>query len=436
VKIAIYGLGYVGVTAAACLTKQGHDVLGVDVNESKVAQVNAGKSPIVEPGVEEMLTEAVRAGRLTAKQDPGEELADCDVAIVCVGTPSMPDGSLNLSYIAEVSRQIAANMARGRPTPLTVVYRSTIRPGTMDQLIAPIFRSALGRDARLVELVYNPEFLRESVAIKDFFAPPKIVVGTADGRPSANLDALNEGIEAPLFCTRYREAEITKFVDNSFHALKVAFANEIGRVCVELGIDPQQVHQIFTSDTKLNISAHYLRPGGPFGGSCLPKDVRALQHLSADIGANTHVIDALMRSNDSHKQFLFTRSVAGLAPHSSVLMLGLAFKADSDDLRESPNMDLARKIIQAGHKLSIYDPALVPAKLVGQNLGYAYANLPELRELLVDRATAEGRVYDRVIDTNGAGGGLRLRTSSIIDANALRAAALSMHEPNLAAVSG
>jgi GDP-mannose 6-dehydrogenase len=419
-KIVVYGLGYVGLTTAACLADQGHAVLGVDTNVSKAAQVNAGRSPINEPGIEALIAEAVRAGRLEARQDDAGALADADVAIVCVGTPSMPDGSLNLGAIAEVSRQIARRVDARRTAPLTVVYRSTIRPGVMEQLIRPIFQSVLGEDSAAVELVYNPEFLRESVAIHDFLAPPKVVVGTADGRPSKNLEALNAGIDAPTFVAHYREAEITKFVDNSFHALKVAFANEIGRICSELDIDPQLVHDIFVSDTKLNISARYLRPGGPFGGSCLPKDVRALQHLAADIGANTHVIDALLRSNDAHKQFLFQRCVSGLAPGSNVLMLGLAFKADSDDLRESPKMDLARKILQADHTLDVYDPGLDPGKLVGQNLGYAYANLPELRELLVDRRTVETSVYDRIIDTSGLRGSLRLRGATFIDASALR----------------
>jgi GDP-mannose 6-dehydrogenase len=418
-RIVIYGLGYTGLTGAGCLTKQGHSVLGVDVNEEKVSQVNAGKSPISEPGLEALLTEAVSKGLLKAVQNPEASLADCDVAFVCVGTPSAPDGSHNMSYIAEVSRQIATSVNRDRKQPLTVVYRSTIRPGTVDTLIQPIFRNVLGDDMGAVELVYNPEFLRESTAVADFFAPPKIVVGTADGKPSANLDAVNAGLNAPVFYTRYREAEITKFIDNTFHALKVAFGNEVGRICLELDIDPRKVHEIFVSDTKLNISPHYLRPGGPFGGSCLPKDVRALQHISADVGANTHLVDSLIRSNDAHKQFLFNRSVAGLAPGARVLMVGLAFKADSDDLRESPNVGLARKIMQAGFDLAIYDPSLEPAKLIGQNLGYAYTNLPSLGDLLVDKAGAEAAGFDRIIDTNGRSKDLTFDPSKLVNLDRL-----------------
>ena len=418
-RIAIYGLGYVGLTAAGCLTKQGHSVLGIDVNEDKIAQLNSGRSPITEPGLEDLLAAAVREGRLEAVQNADRRLAECDMAIVCVGTPSAPDGSHNMSYIAEVSRQIALGVDRDRTEPLTVVYRSTIRPGSVDTLIEPIFRSVLGEAMTAVELVYNPEFLRESVAIKDFFAPPKIVVGTVDGKPSARMDAMNAELSAPVFYTGYREAEFTKFVDNTFHAVKVAFANEIGRICLQLGVSARQVHEIFVSDTKLNISPYYLRPGGPFGGSCLPKDVRALQFISADVGAHTHLIDSLLRSNDSHKQYLFSHCISGLAPGAKILMLGLAFKADSDDLRESPNIDLARKIVQAGYALSVYDPSLEPSKLIGQNLGYAYAQLPSLSDLLVDKATVEAGGFDRVIDTSGAAAALALGAVDMVNINAL-----------------
>jgi GDP-mannose 6-dehydrogenase len=217
----------------------------------------------------------------------------------------------------------------------------------------------------------------------------------------------------------FREAEFTKFVDNSFHALKVAYANEIGRLCVSLGIDAKVVHKIFISDTKLNISPYYLRPGGPFGGSCLPKDVRALQYIANDIGANTHVIDSLMRSNEAHKHFLFTRAVHGLKPGAKVLMLGLAFKSDTDDLRESPNIDLARKLIQGGYAVSIYDPSLKPEHLVGQNLGYAFSHLPKLPDLLVSKDVAESDDFDLVVDTNGASRGISVKCLNIMDFHAL-----------------
>jgi GDP-mannose 6-dehydrogenase len=306
-----------------------------------------------------------------------------------------------MTYIAEVSRQIAQAVPVGRSSPLTVVYRSTVRPGTIDRLISPVFRTHLG-DAfeTAVELVYNPEFLRESVAVQDYFNPPKIVIGTRDGQPSSNMAALYATLDAPVFITPYAEAEFTKFVDNTWHAVKVSYANEIGRVCQKLGLSAKTVHEIFVSDTKLNISAYYMRPGGAFGGSCLPKDVRALQHIAMDISANTHLVDCLIRSNEAHKNHQFQMITEGLPPGARVLMVGLAFKADTDDLRESPNVDLARKLLEAGFDLKVFDPCLTPSKLKGQNLGYAYSHLPTLDALLVDKETAERVDWDRIIASN------------------------------------
>jgi GDP-mannose 6-dehydrogenase len=418
-KIAIYGLGYVGLTAAACLTSEGHSVLGVDVSEIKVRETNKGISPIQEPGLQELLKKAVDANLLHCVADASAELNSCDMAIVCVGTPSGPDGGHNMSYIAEVSRQIAAAISPDRLTPLTVVYRSTMRPGTTEELIAPIFRATLGEDAKVFELVYNPEFLREATAIHDYFNPPKIVVGTHDGQPNAHMDELHKNLNARVFYTKYREAEITKFIDNSFHALKVAFSNEFGRICVKLGINVKEVYEIFVSDTKLNISPYYMRPGGAFGGSCLPKDVRALQYIASDIGIHTRLIDVILRSNDAHKNFLFEHVTAGLPQGASVLMLGLAFKNESDDLRESPKVDMARKLLAAGYKLSIYDPFLSPSHLIGQNLGYAFMHLPTLPLILVPKEKVESTHYDLVIDMSGFAPQLKLNHGRFFDVNRL-----------------
>lgn len=419
-KVAIFGLGYVGATACGCISKQGHEVVGIDVSAEKVQTINEGKSPVHEPGLAELISEASAAGRLRASKEIGTELDDCDIAIVCVGTPSGVDGAHNMSYIAQVTRSIAAALQPGRAAPLTVAYRSTMRPGSIDNIILPIFRARFGDDAaKVVELVYNPEFLREATAIEDYFNPPKIVIGTLDGSPSANMDALHEGIDAPVFHVGIREAEITKFVDNTWHAVKVAFANEVGRVCQNLDISARQVHEIFKADTKLNISAYYTRPGGPFGGSCLPKDVRALQHIAADIGANTHLVDSLMRSNDAHKHHQFLRATQGLEPGAKVLLVGLAFKADTDDLRESPAVDMARKLLDAGYELNIFDPGLKPDNLVGQNLGYAFAFLPSIETLLVDQATAEAGDYARVVATNRLVKDLDLGTTEIVDVSSI-----------------
>ncbi|PWE33027.1 nucleotide sugar dehydrogenase [Maritimibacter sp. 55A14] len=413
-KIVIFGLGYVGFTAACCLAREGHEVFGIDVNADKVDEINRGQAPIKEPGVEDLLKAALERGLIRAATGI-ESLAETDLAIVCVGTPSATDGSHNMSYIAEVTRQIAAAVPEGRARPLTVAYRSTFRPGTITGLVEPIFHSALGpRTGNLVEIVYNPEFLRESVAVEDFFNPPKIVVGTADGGRSAVMDKLHEGLDAPVFYTRYEEAEITKFVDNTWHAVKVAYANEIGRVCHRMGVSAGKVHEIFVSDTKLNISPYYTRPGGAFGGSCLPKDVRALQYISNEIGAHTHLIDSLLRTNEAHKTYQVDDILRQLPEKGRVLMAGLAFKADTDDLRESPNVDIARRLLEKGHALSVYDPSIRPADLRGQNLGYAFTHLPGVATLLVDRETAEAGPWDLVIGSNRTLDGLRLGDARVL----------------------
>jgi GDP-mannose 6-dehydrogenase len=420
-KIAIFGMGYVGITTAACLIKQGHSVVGVEVNDEKRRILAEGRSPIHEPGVDTLLATGIKDGTFSVAAGAQPAATDADVALVCVGTPSTPDGSHNMAFVAEVSRQIAHAVALAdRQNRLTVVYRSTMRPGSIDGLIRPIFRSVLGpATGELIEFVYNPEFLRESEGISDYFDPPKIVIGTADGQPSRRMQELYTGIAAPTFVTGFREAELTKFVDNSFHALKVAFANEIGRICLSMDIDSRKVHEIFVTDRKLNISPRYLRPGGAFGGSCLPKDVRALHHMSEDIGANSHVIEALLRSNEAHKRFLYEQCVEGLATGSTVLMVGLAFKPDSDDLRESPQIDLARRLLQAGYALSVYDPAVRPELLMGQNLGYTYSQLPNISGLLLSREEAEGRAFDLVIDTNGRSRQLALKAGRIVSTDRL-----------------
>ena len=409
-KIAIFGLGYVGFTAMCCLAHEGHSVIGFDISEKKVLGVRRGVSPILEAGVEEMLERGLARGLISAHTKIGNRLDDVEVAIVCVGTPSSPDGSHNMTYVAEVTRQIAAGVRRDRPKPMTVAYRSTFRPGTIEGLVRPILQAELGADfERAVEVVYYPEFLREGSAVQDYFTPPKVVVGTADGEPNEALRLLNKNIHAPIFCVGYGEAEVTKFVDNTWHAVKVAYANEIGRVCLQLDLSAAKVSEIFLSDTKLNISSYYMRPGGAFGGSCLPKDVRAFQHIAADCGAHTYLVDSLLRSNEAHKYRLLQYAVDGLQPGAKVLLAGLAFKADTDDLRESPNIDLARGLLRDGYQLHIFDPAIDATKLVGANLGYAYTQMPSLSALLVSKETAEATPYDRVILANATGGYLTLR---------------------------
>ena len=418
--VAVFGLGYVGFTTAVCLAAEGHDVVGVDIQADKVREANEGRAPIREPGVDVLLARARARGALGCVTDGAEALAVCELAMVCVGTPSLPDGSHDMSHIARVSRQIAEALAgASRADALTVVYRSTMRPGAMEELVAPIFADVAGPEGDRYELVYHPEFLRESTAVEDFFDPPKIVVGTRDAQPNARLARLNAPRAAPTFHTPFREAELTKFIDNAFHALKVGFANEIGRISVKLGVNARTAHDIFVSDSKLNISAAYLKPGGAFGGSCLPKDVRALQYLSSEVGANALLIDQLLRTNDAHKHFLFEEASRGLKPGARVLMLGLAFKRQTDDLRESPKVDLARKFLNAGFDLTIYDPWVKVSQLVGHNLGYAYMHLPALTRLLADKDEVESRDYDLVIDLSNLSGDLRLGGAKVLDLAAL-----------------
>jgi GDP-mannose 6-dehydrogenase len=414
-------MGYVGVTVASCLLKDGHRVFGVEVNEEKRKIIASGRSPMHEPGVDAQLANGIRDGRFSLVGDAHGALSDAELALVCVGTPSAPDGSHNMAFVAEVTRQIAhAVRFAGRKDKPTVVYRSTMRPGSIDGLIRPIFETVLGSSAgQTVEIVYNPEFLRESEGISDYFDPPKIVIGTADGQPCGRLQELYKDIAAPTFVTRYREAEFTKFVDNSFHALKVAFANEIARVCLNMNIDVRKVHEIFVADRKLNVSPRYLRPGGAFGGSCLPKDVRALHHMSEDVGANSHVIEALLRSNEAHKRFLLDYCLDSMPAGATVLLVGLAFKPDSDDLRESPQIDLARRILEKGHKLRIYDASVKPEQLIGQNLGYAYSQLPSIGGLLISREGVEQKTFDLVIDANGRSKQLAIKAAKVVDISSL-----------------
>jgi len=336
-KIAICGLGYVGLTSAACLLKEGHEIRGVDVSESKVRELEAGCCPIFEPGQAELLEGSVQSDRLQLSTRIGSgQLDDVDIVLVCVGTPSAPDGSHNLGYIAEVSRQIAASLTEKAGASLTVVYRSTVHPGTIEKIVKPIIDSHSKGKPRKIQIVYNPEFLRESTAIADYFSPPRIVIDAEDGKPNAMMDAMSASINAPRFVTMRKELAITKLVDKSFHTMKIAFAYEIGRVCRKLRGDTPSFHKIFVSDTKLSISPYYLRSGSAFGGSCLSKAVRALTYLANQPNVNTHLVDSLICSNEAHKHFILGQPTQSLQPRTKVLLNGLSFKKNSDDIREGP----------------------------------------------------------------------------------------------------
>ena len=377
-RIAIFGMGYVGVTTAACLAKLGHSVVGVEPSAPKVALINDGASPIVEKEVGELVGEAVRAGRFRATQSAREGLAGADLAFICVGTPSRPDGALDPSFLAGVTREIAACLA-GEPAerrPLIVV-RSTVFPGTVRTEVVAVLRAQCGEEPAVV---FHPEFLREGSSVADFFAPPKIVVGEERAGAGARLLALYEGIEAPRFVTAIESAELVKYADNAFHALKVTFANEIGQLAQAAGVDGRGVMEMFCADTKLNISPRYLRPGFAFGGSCLPKDLRALVHAARARAVNLPMLESVLPSN-RHQLDRAVQLVLSLRPRT-VGLVGLAFKAGTDDLRESPLVELAERLLGKGVALAIHDPHVETNRLVGRNKAYIDQVFPHLAGLL------------------------------------------------------
>jgi GDP-mannose 6-dehydrogenase len=386
-KILVLGLGYVGSTMTACLAKGDHAVVGIDKSASKVAAVAEGRSPVREPGVAELLKASLDRGLLSTATGIGDHVLDADVAMVCVGTPARADGSLETSFVGAVAEELGTALRR-RPAeaaPLLCVFRSTMLPGTMENLVLPALAAAAGAPpGARYEVAFNPEFLRESVAIADYFQPSRIVIGERHPGATQRLRGLYDGIVAPLFEVPFRVAEMIKMVDNTFHALKVAFANEIGRVAAAAEVDIDQLVTMFLADRKLNISEAYLRPGVPFGGSCLPKDVGALCAFASRHDVVLPLIGQVMPSNAAHQAALNRRVLDALPPGAAVLLVGVTFKANTDDLRESPLVYLARSILDRGHSLAIYDPDLIGCELVGENLHFVRRHLPEMADLLVD----------------------------------------------------
>ena len=382
-KIAVFGLGYVGVVSAACLVRDGHEVLGVDPNELKGTFLRQGKSPIVEPGLDELIAAAVAAGRLSAGSDPAAAVAQCEVLMVCVGTPGQANGSLDLSYVRRVVEQIGAQLASAATYKL-VVIRSTLLPGSMQSLVIPTLEECSRRQAgRDFGVCINPEFLREGSAIYDYDHPPKTVIGASDERAAATVRELYAALSAPLIQTDLRTAEMIKYIDNSWHALKVTFANEVGRLCKAMGIDGRLAMRLFCMDTKLNISSAYLRPGFAFGGSCLPKDVRALTYQGRLLDVDTPVLSSILASNQLH--IAHALAMIRASGRRRVGLLGLSFKEGTDDLRESPIVTLAEQLIGKGYELSVYDRNVRLASLVGANREYILNHIPHIGRLMVDR---------------------------------------------------
>ena len=382
-KIAVFGLGYVGVVSAACLVRDGHEVLGVDPNAVKVGFLRQGKSPIVEPGLDELIAALTAAGRLTAGSDPVAAVAQCDVLMVCVGTPGQPNGSLDLSYVRRVVQQIGEQLAAAAAYKV-VVIRSTLLPGSMQNVVIPTLEESARRKAgQDFGVCINPEFLREGSAIYDYDHPPKTVIGASDERAAAIVRELYSALSAPMLQTDLRTAEMIKYIDNSWHALKVTFANEVGRLCKAMGIDGRLAMRMFCQDTKLNISTTYLRPGFAFGGSCLPKDVRALTYQGRLLDVDTPVLSSILSSNQLH--IAHALGMIRTTGRRRVGLLGLSFKEGTDDLRESPIVTLAELLIGKGYELLVYDRNVRLASLVGANRDYILKHIPHIGRLMVDR---------------------------------------------------
>jgi GDP-mannose 6-dehydrogenase len=406
-RIAVFGLGYVGIVSAACLARDGHEVVGVDPQPGKVALVNEGRSPIVEKYVGELVAEAVAAGRLRATSSAAEAVAACDLSLVCVGTPSRRNGSLDVAAVERVCEEIGAAVrdkagreeagregaGRERAAPHRVVIRSTILPGTMRGVVIPALERTAGPARDLLAVANNPEFLRESTAVYDYDNPPKTVVGADDPRIAEAVLALYESAPGPKIATGIEVAEMVKYADNAWHALKVAFANEIGNIAKASGVDSWEVMDIFCQDRKLNISPYYLKPGFAFGGSCLPKDVRALAHKGRELDLDLPLLNAVLPTNacqiDRALELIMGTGTRRIA------FLGISFKAGTDDLRESPQVALVERLIGKGYDLAVYDRNVHLARLMGANRAYIEGVIPHIGDILSDdlaRTVAHGEL--------------------------------------------
>ncbi|GAB2824519.1 nucleotide sugar dehydrogenase [Streptomyces daliensis] len=392
-KVSVLGLGYVGCVSAACLASLGHEVVGVDVNQAKVDLVNDGKAPVVEERIGELIAEVVRTGALRATGDVHEAVMGSEVSLVCVGTPSEPNGSLSTAYLERVTEQIGAALAERkrqseeqggvRGARHTVVFRSTMLPGTCLNLLVPILEKYVGGTAGVdFGVAVNPEFLREGTSVRDFFDPPKTVIGHLDPASGDAVAALYEGLPGEVFPVPVPVAEAIKYADNAFHGLKIGFANELGAVFQALGVDSHQVMDVFLADRKLNISPAYLRPGFAFGGSCLPKDLRGLVHAARRADVSVPILAHVLPSNADHLERaveLIERTGKRRAG-----LFGLSFKPGTDDLRESPLVALAERLFGKGYDLRIYDPNVSLSRLLGANREYIETRLPHLAQLLAD----------------------------------------------------
>lgn len=380
-RISVFGLGYVGTVTAACLAATGHQVIGVDVAVDKVESINSGRSPIVERDVDRIISETSAASNLRATTNAADAIADSQLAIVCVGTPSSSDGSFDSQYVERVMVEIGAAIANTHKDFL-VALRSTVVPGTTNKLIVPILERCSGRAiGQGYDVAFHPEFLREGTSVEDFYHPPKVVIGERIPGSSQVLQDLYETIDAPRFVTSLEAAEMIKYADNAFHAVKITFANEIGSICKSHGIDSREVMEIFCADRQLNISPSYLRPGFAFGGSCLPKDVGALLHEARHRDLRLPLLEGLLPSNKEQIERVL-RLVERGSPEL-IGLVGLSFKPGTDDLRDSPLVTLAERLLGRGYQLRIHDPNVETSRLVGGNRAYVERHLPHLSRVMV-----------------------------------------------------
>ncbi|MBV9794172.1 MAG: UDP-glucose/GDP-mannose dehydrogenase family protein [Actinobacteria bacterium] len=401
-KVAVFGLGYVGTVTAACLASHGHDVWGVDVDQAKVSDIRAGRSPVAEPGLDALIARAVADGTLHASPVAADALDQAEVSLVCVGTPSAPGGATDLSYIRRSVDDIAAALRQAVPPASghhSVVIRSTVPPGTIEEVVLPALTSGLDGTPITPGAAMCPEFLREGSGVADFFNAPLMVVGTADPAVAAAVTGLFGFLETPATVVEPRTAESLKYACNAFHATKVSFANELARLLRRVGVDSREVMELFCQDQVLNISPAYLRPGFAFGGSCLPKDIRSLLHLGRVNGADLPMLAGTLMTNELVIRDVVDRVVATDA--RTVALLGLSFKADTDDLRESPNAELAERLLGKGFAVRIYDPVVNPDKLIGANRRHIEAKLPHLGRLLTHEPGQALHAADIAIVSSG-----------------------------------
>jgi GDP-mannose 6-dehydrogenase len=379
-KLSIFGLGYVGCVSAACFAREGHAVIGVDVNPNKVELINSGKSPIVEAGIGPLLDEVVKSNRLTATTDSATAVRDSEVSLVCVGTPSNPNGSLDLRYVTRVCEEIGAAL-KEKHGDHVVVIRSTMLPGTIENVVIPTLEKYSGKPVGIdFGVCINPEFLREGSSLKDFYAPPFTLIGADEPDTTATVRALYSGVDAPVIETSVKTAEMVKYVCNCFHALKVSFANEVGNICKAVGIDSHEVMDIFCQDTKLNLSSYYLKPGFAFGGSCLPKDLRAINYKAKQVDVEVPVLSSILPSNRQQIERAVDMVLA--TGKKRVGILGFSFKAGTDDLRESPMVTLIETLIGKGLQLNVYDRDVSLARLFGANKEYIERQIPHIAQLM------------------------------------------------------